>query len=379
MQRPKIVSTAAAVIAASLCACIGAKGDPGEPGPVGQQGPVGPTGPAGPAGPMGPAGADGQLRIYGDGSAGAVTITANTNWSTTPPAQQNFQFTDLTINTGFTLTVPSGTVIRVSNNLTNNGAINVLAFETGGTIDLDNTGSNEATYQLPGKGIARSQAAAGERSFGANQAASGGRGGTGVANIVNAGTILRPGPSGGGGGAGCLAGTLGNGNGFGGDGGGTLVILAGGNVSNTGTITANGAAASASFPGSGGGGGGVIVLAARTQVTNTGTINAQGGAGAASGVSNGAGGGGGGGIVQLIGPTAANTGTISVTGGAAGALGAAGSVTGTSSRMGGAGGGGSGGTGGAGGAISSANSPGSTGAGGTGFTIVRTIDPTALF
>jgi hypothetical protein len=50
-------------------------------------------------------GADGQLRIYGDGTAGAVTITADTDWTATPPANDNVQFTDFTVAAGATLAV----------------------------------------------------------------------------------------------------------------------------------------------------------------------------------------------------------------------------------------------------------------------------------
>jgi hypothetical protein len=58
--------------------------------------------------PEEPAGS--ALRIYGNGAAGAKTVSANENWNTTPP--DDLQFTELTVDAGQTLTVPSGTVIR---------------------------------------------------------------------------------------------------------------------------------------------------------------------------------------------------------------------------------------------------------------------------
>lgn len=316
---------------------------------------------------------------YGDGSAGALTLAVNTNWSTTPPPNQNFQFTDLAINGGVTLTVPSGVTIRVTGSFTNAGSIVVLTHETGGSIDLLNTSVNsrQATFRTPGAGIARGPAGFGERVVGVSESGWGGPGGPGVACPVCAGSILKLGPAGGGAGAGCLNGTLGTLTSVGGTGGGTLTVLAGGALTNTGSITADGA--STASLGAGGGGGGIIVLASKTSAANSGSINARGGDGGGSGVSNGVGGGGGGGIVQLIAPTAVNNGTITVTGGTAGAAGAAGSVTGTGSRQGGGGGGGSYGNGGAGGALSGNNASGGTN-GASGLVLVRTsVDPSSLF
>jgi Collagen triple helix repeat (20 copies) len=379
MHRIRFVAPATAALV--LLACTGPQGPAGPEGPPGQQGAAGTAGAQGPAGPTGAtgatgaAGADGQLRIYGDGSAGSVTISGNINWSTTPPTGQNFQFTDLTITSGFTLTVASGTVIRVNGPFVNNGTITVSTFEAGGSIDIGTT-AVEATIRPGGQGIARSLPAFGERNSGASTSEQAGSGGLGVGNQFAAGTILNPGPKGGSGGAGCLTGTSGNIPSVGGEGGGTLVVLAAGTLTNAGIVNANGQTATGS--GAGGGGGGVVILASKTSVTNTGTINAKGGDGATSGLSNGVGGGGGGGIVQLIAPTV-NAGATFVTGGIFGTPGATGSITGTTSRQGGGGGGGSAGSGGTGGSVLTTNSPGNGGNGGTGFSMSRTIDPTALF
>lgn len=374
MQRLKIAATAPAVIAAALLACSGPKGDPGEPGAVGQQGQIGP---AGAAGATGPAGADGQLRIVGDGSGGSVNITANTTWvSTAPNGAHNYQFADLTIATGFTLTVPSGLVLRVAGNVTINGAIVVSSFATGSFVWLQDP-NNDFLMRPAGVGIARNGAWYGERLRGAGTTyVNGGYGGLGVGTATLAASILRPGPAGGGGGSGSVSSSSGTGGNTGGSGGGTLVIIAGGAISNTGTITADGETTTAL--GCGGGGGGVLVLASRTSVANTGTINARGGAGGANGAACGAGGGGGGGIVQLIAPSATSSGNINITGGAAGTT--SGTITGTASRMGGGGGGGSGGSGGTGGDISGGTTPTAAGGGSGGLSLVRTgVDPTALF
>src|SRR5262245_20807699 len=55
-------------------------------------------------GPPGTDGADGQLRIYGDGSAGAKTVAADEAWAG-DAAPTNPQFTDVTIDAAATLTV----------------------------------------------------------------------------------------------------------------------------------------------------------------------------------------------------------------------------------------------------------------------------------
>src|SRR5262245_21951539 len=88
----------------------GSQGPIGPQGPVGPQGDPGPPGTAGADGAMGQtgaAGADGQLRIYGNGSAGDLTVASNSNLFTLAP-QANYQFKNVTINAGVTLTIASG-------------------------------------------------------------------------------------------------------------------------------------------------------------------------------------------------------------------------------------------------------------------------------
>ena len=320
-------------------------------------------------------------RIYGNGSAGALEIVANTNWGAYgSPANQNLQFTNLTINSGWTLTVPSGTVIRVTGSFINFGTITVQPYAEGSAVHLKNTGTAEMLYRPSAQGFGRAPSCSGERAVGGGTTLEGGWGGRGVGNLTAMALLLSPGPIGGGGGAACLFGLDGTQSASGGLGGGTLVVLAAGAISNAGTINANGAPPLGSMNGSGGGGGGLVILASRTSVANSGTINAQGGAGSGSGRSNGPGGGGGGGIIQLIAPDSNSTGgTLRVEGGAKGPVGSPGSIDGTISRMGGGGGGGSGGDGGNGGGVDKTNPKEAT-SGHDGTYLVRSLtDPTALF
>lgn len=62
-------------------------------------------------------------------------MAADTNFSTTPPPNNNFQFTDFSVAAGVTLTVPSGTVIRCTGTFTNNGTIVVNTGAPGGSAD----------------------------------------------------------------------------------------------------------------------------------------------------------------------------------------------------------------------------------------------------
>lgn len=57
-------------------------------------------------------GVDGSLRVYGNGSSGPLTVSADTDWSTTPPPSSISYFSDVTIAAGARLTVPSGYVFR---------------------------------------------------------------------------------------------------------------------------------------------------------------------------------------------------------------------------------------------------------------------------
>lgn len=341
-------------------------------------------GAVGPQGEPGAPGADGQLRIYGDGSAGARTVAADENWTDPMVAPTNFQFTDVVVNAGVTLTVPSGTVIRCTGAFRNEGNIVVGTGAAGGFFS--STGflgpSFGLTHVAGEAGIALRSAQNGELGD-ASEDRRAGVGGTGVPEPI-ARTILRPGfKAGGGGGAGGTDTFLGSTN-AGSAGGGSLVVLCQGGVTNNGTVTADGddsvfdLGGGTVISGGGGGGGGVVVLASPTQVTNAGTIQARGGAGQDSDGNEGPSGGGGGGIIHLLAPAVDDAGTEDVSGGAAGAQGAPGSVT-ADPRSGGGGGGGSGGNGGAGGGVNTAGNPAEASAGGAGFAFVTHVDPTALF
>ncbi len=334
----------------------------------GALGETGAPGTPGTPGSPGNAGADGQLRIYGDGSAGARTVGADENWEDPLVAPTNFQFTDLTIVPGVTLTIPSGTVIRCTGTFTNNGTINVQGAATGADRDGTDAGTIEPSVRNANPGLGLSPAGSGELGP-ATSTLSAGEGGDGMGQTA-ARQLVDPGPFGGGGGGGGFAGT-------GGTGGGTLVVLAATAIRNQFAINADGLAGAT---GTGGGGGGVVILASRGTVSHAGpaTISAKGGDGSPSGVSDGAGGGGGGGIVHLLAPALVSDGTVTVDGGVAGAAGAAASVTGDP-RSAGGGGGSCAGEGGNGGGVSTGGTPATAVAGQAGHFLQTQADPTALF
>ena len=286
-------------------------GPAGPAGPTGATGPAGPTGATGAAGPTGatgagavgatgpagPAGPAGPTTAFGDGSAGALTISANTNWATSGfPNGGNLQFSSLTVDAGQTLTVPNGTTIQVTGAANINGTILVLPavvqgealglFVDGITKQTLRRSANGSTFDNPGLTQAEVQQIRETPTL---------PGGSGL-STTNRGVLVVA-------------------NQVGGAGGGAFGLKAQGGINVTGTINANG------LTGSGGGGAGGIILLAWGQgstFANTGTITAVGAAGANGATSLGASGGGGGGIVRLIGPGAATTRTITVTGGAAG-------------------------------------------------------------
>lgn len=322
------------------------------------------TGAPGTDGTDGSDGADGSIRVYGDGSAGDLLVP-----NTALFEADNKQFASVTIDSGVTLTVDSGTILRVSGTFTNNGTIEVRGFASGAEFSSGVATSGTAPAFSPANsGIA--PLAGAQPAFGTDAATvAGGAYGLGMFEGA-AMNVLNPGMLGGSGGG---AGAYGN---TGGKGGGTFTVLAAGAIVNNGTITANGAAGD---PGSGGGGGGVIILASQTSVTNaaSATISANGGAGGASNTESGAGGGGGGGIIHLISATApVNSGTITVGGGAAGNNATA--VT-SSPRSGGGGGGSCGGEGGPGSSVSALGTSSGNSLGADGFSFLTTADPTSLF
>jgi hypothetical protein len=371
-QWTNLILTASALIALGGLVGCGFTGNNDEEivvieGPPGLNGLNGQTGPAGPAGP---AGADGQLRIYGDGSAGAFTVTSsdtlNNLLTAAGNSQGNLQFTNFTVNGGQTLTVPSGTKIRCTGTFINNGAIVVSGFST-------TSGSSQL-----GSGP---QAAASGASFFGHQsrqgdqgalgtAVRGGQGGQG-ASVTAFQPVLNYDRVGGGSGAAGFSAP-------GGIGGGTLMVLAQNSAINNGAIVANGGTGDA---GAGGGGGGFVTLASAGSVVNgaAASIQANGAAGTPSDPFDGVGAPGGGGLIQLLAPTVTNSGSTSVFAGTLAAPGAAGSVNNANGRVGGGGGGGSVGRGGFGGDVTDTNSPLPATSALPGIVITSTQNPTALF
>ena len=244
-------------------------------------------------------GGGGGCDAYGDGSAGNVTIAANTNWNSSPPTNGNYMFDNLTINAGVTLTVPSGTKIYCSGNFVNNGTITVSfgvpRSRWFGNADQGFPTSAGDTYSQ--------RIAYGSESF---------RG------------MLDYGPKGGGNGT---QGSFTGADLYGGAGGGTLMIFAQTGFTNAGTIQALGEAGALTpgtqdRPGTGGGGGGFVFVGCDANINNTGTISVRGGNGSNAGsTSDGeGGGGGGGGLIHLMSPSAnAVMGTLTITGGSGGA------------------------------------------------------------
>ena len=280
--------------------------------------------------PVAPSSSGGST-VFGDGSAGALNITANTNWITSPPSNFNFQFSSITVAANVTLTVPSGTKLFCSGNVSISGTITVT-----GTEKIVGTVTSGAI-----SGVARTFAGSGDNfSYGLLT--------TSVMSLIN--IPVFGGAGGANGGVGALS--------YGGEGGGSFAIYAKGTVSiaAAGVIAANGGVAvtnagtATSTNGSGGGAGGIVVILSKTGITNSGNIRANGGAGSNATLGTGPrpGGGGGGGGVALLIAASVTQGTVQVNGGAAGSNLA---NTGNGSSRGGAGGG-CAGNGGAGGIVS---------------------------
>lgn len=351
-----------------LGACVLVVAACSQEGATGAEGPAGPEGPAGIAGAKGDPGADGQLRIYGNGSAGALDVTANGVLFTNVATNGNLQFTDVTIAAGVTLTVPSGTVIRCSGTFTNHGTI-VVSYGAGNARTRTSgglyMGTLDAAHHSAHPGLTAAPATSGE--VGDNtQIRSPGAGG--LALPAPAGrNLLLPGPFGGGGGGTSLIYP-------GGRGGGSLVVLAGTAITNDGILDASGE--NASFSG-GGGGGGIIVLATPGAIAST-MIKAKGGNGGPTIDSAALGGGGGGGLVHLLAP-AIVAGTIDVGGGALTAQ--VQPISATIRGSGGGGGAGVGGDGGGGGVVGPGpnNLVNNAEAGDVGVVYQTLVDPTALF
>ena len=305
-------------------------------------------------------GADGSLRIYGDGSAGELHITTNTVL-----ADPNLQYTNILIDVGVQLTVPSGTVLRCNGTFRNRGTLSVN-LHGNGTYTDSNTTSGPTVISRNSPAAAHVARVASNGEYGSSSAdLVGGLGGSTYEQGALR-SILKPGVMGGGPGGGAGRSTDGA------QGGGSVTVLASDSLSNEGLISANGSNGSG---GTGGGAGGFVILASKTSVSNTGTITTVGGNGGNSTASSGAGGGAGGGVVHLLAPSIAS-GTITLTGGAAGSTTTAVSAT---FRAAGGGGGASGGNGGYGSDVEATNFQLGASAGSTGVSFSTIGDPTGLF
>lgn len=338
----------------------GAPGPQGPPGPQGIQGPQGPQGPQGAQGSQGaqgPQGPAGALGIYGDGSAGALTVPvgntldlANAAVLNAQSFKTNFQFT--TVNIAGTLIVPSGTVIRATGNVTVSGTISVsTAAASEGGMTHPGVSNRSAGVFHGGRGLFLLQAS----------------------NLRN--TVV-------GGGAGHTP----NRSNVGGEGGGALFIYSQGGVSITssGSIFANGNSApnfsctAAHCEGAGGGGGGVVVIIGKSSLSVSGAVRANGGNGSFATSSSttmvyGGGGGGGGGIIHLLSSSPiVVSGTLQTDGGS-GASNAGSSASNVTTP--GGGGGASGGSGGSGGGnLSNGSSVNAPTAGAPGV-VIQTVAP----
>lgn len=264
--------------------------------------------------------------LYGDGADGAKTISTNT----TETVPQIFRLTTLTIQTGCTWTVKSGTLILCT-----------------GAVDIQGTGKLVVANDIPGGVAAAAEygpftfygggpspgscpsASTGSSASGGGCGGKGGNGGWSTNGFTGAGGAAvypSPGVTGSGGGTGHVNASSGN-NGSGGTGAGSVGLYSGSTITigASAKITANGGAGvaqSGTYGIAGGGGsGGVIDIGALTSITNSGTIEAKGGAGGNAVNSGNYGAGGGGGIVCLTAPSI-TAGTITLTGGAKGSGGA---------------------------------------------------------
>lgn len=232
----------------------------------------------------------GQINAWGDGSAGALTIAADTDWGVSPPSM-NMQFSSININAK--LKIPSGFVLRAMGDIVigPSGVIEVSHGPLGG-IAYQGIATTPSTSRYPGH--------------------------LGLSGPGSVYSILHAPVFGGASGAPQMWGA--NVVGAAGAGGGALTLRAGGMIWINGYINANAMAGAA---GAGGGGGGVVILAAKGGLSVAARmpalgahVKARGGAGSlgkfvTEGVwENARGCGGGGGLVVVLGPNADSMSTI---------------------------------------------------------------------
>ncbi|RMF71248.1 MAG: hypothetical protein D6744_18300, partial [Planctomycetota bacterium] len=192
--------------------------------------------------------------VYGDASAGTLRVTEDIRLG--DQGDVNMQFEDVIIETGVTLTVQSGTVIRCRGTFENRGSIVVqTGAEGGGRAGVD--ASTQVVSENPPQPGISTLAAAGGEAGDSTAERSGGAEGTGLSEFESRANLSVGVLAGGGGGAGAA---------LGGDGGGGFTVVAAGAIRSQGEVMALG---DDGANGSGGGGGGVVIFASRTSITNT--------------------------------------------------------------------------------------------------------------
>ena len=342
----------------------GVQGPQGEKGDTGEQGLQGDTGAQGSQGAQG---ADGSVLVYGNGSAADLSVPTVTVLQTV-----NTQYENIVVSAGATLIVPSGTILRATDDCDIQGTITVSTAAQGATRSSGAVGEFiDATVRVANSGIAQG----GGNAQLSEQGADGGGvvpgyGGQGV-SLAMGNTLVRPQLYGGGGGGTSAFGD-------GGDGGGFFSLYCQGDIviGSTAIIEANGGDGAS---GTGGGGAGVVVVASSSSITLEGAIVAIGGDGGEPHSGAAAGGGGGGGVVHLIAPTIDVTGAYDVSGGTGGQNSTdAGVLVNDSLVAGGGGGGACGGNGGTGGVVFTSGSSSGGSDGGSGYAYETETDPTSL-
>ncbi|MFZ2777675.1 MAG: fibronectin type III domain-containing protein, partial [Candidatus Moraniibacteriota bacterium] len=226
----------------------------------------------------------------------------------------SFVFNNLTINSGITLTASASITALNDFTLNPTAIINSTGLGYPGGVMVNGIGSGGGGWT----DNPNWPAGAGGGGYGGA-----GAGGYGAGGGSAYGSSSQPNDLGSGGGGFCH--NCGA-NYQGGNGGGAIHITAGGILTVSGSIIANGAAA-AGGAGAGGGSGGSVWLQAGTLAGSSGSISASGG-----GSSNGAGGGGGG-RVALHYANKTYTGSIAVLGGTGGFAGTAGTIYDLSSTV----------------------------------------------
>lgn len=158
--------------ASALVGPVGPEGATGATGATGSAGPFGAIGPQGPQGPVGSTGATGatgatgsqglasNALLFGDGSAGALSVGlgSTVDWSAGAPSV-NLQFTSIAVFGA--LIVPTGTVLRSQGNVDISGSVTVAPGANDNGAGSPHPGSALASAGSPSGGIGLSRLSAG--------------------------------------------------------------------------------------------------------------------------------------------------------------------------------------------------------------------------